>query len=70
MSKTRKLEISAVDSLLVFRSDGTYEASLPDVAGDTIPENVITAAMITYALQDEEIMDLLYKNLQKHCRNF
>lgn len=67
MRKVKTLTVNPVDAMVVFKADGTYESSLPEIAGDNVPEHLITAASILYALQDEEMVDLLHQHFHRQC---
>lgn len=69
MNRKAKINVNSVDALIIFRADGSYEISLPDIAGDDVPEHLVTTAAIGYALQDPEIMEILYENFHKQCES-
>lgn len=68
MKRRTKLNVESTDALVVFRSDGSYEAILPEIAGDDVPDHLVTAASVVYALQDSEMMQVLYENFHKQCQ--
>ena len=69
MKRREKIKVGPADALVVFRPDGTYETSLPEIAGDDVPEHLITSAAVVYALQSPEMMDLLFENFHRQCRD-
>ncbi len=59
------------DTLVVLREDGTYEISFPEVFEDSdLPANVITGAAVMYALEDEELNELIHENFAIQCEEF
>lgn len=69
MKSKAKVKVGSVDALIILHADGSYEISLPDIAGDDVPEHLVTTAAIGYALQDPEMMDILYDNFHKQCES-
>ena len=46
------IELDDLDAAIILKVDGTLKASLPEVKTETVPENIITAAALVYALND------------------
>ena len=69
MKYKSKVKVGAIDALIILRADGSYETSIPEIAGDDVPEHLITTAALVYALQDSETMDIIYDNFHKQCKN-
>ena len=61
------LTLAPWDVAIVLKQDGTFEASLPTVQGDSIPENVILGAALAYALRDDALCALIRENFDKVC---
>jgi len=68
MKQVRKIKIESADALVVLHPDGTYETSLPEIAGDDLPEHLLTAAAVVHALQNPEMMDALFENFHRQCQ--
>lgn len=69
MKKKTKLQITDLDAVIVFRSDGTYETSMPEFAGDEVPDHLLTTGAVVYALQNPDMMDLIFEHFEKVCRD-
>ncbi len=61
------LTLAPWDAAIILKQDGTFEASLPDIQGDSIPENVILGAALAYALQNDDLCALIRQNFDKEC---
>lgn len=55
------------DAAIILKQDGTFEASLPHIQGDYIPENVMLGAALAYALQNDTLCTLIRENFDKEC---
>jgi len=64
MSSTT-LTLAPWDAAIVLKQDGTFEASLPQIHGDYIPENVILGAALAYALRNEDLCALIRENFER-----
>ncbi|ARN84379.1 hypothetical protein [Candidatus Nucleicultrix amoebiphila] len=61
------IELDDLDAAIILKVDGTLKASLPEVKTETVPENIITAAALVYALNDEELCNLIRKRFVEKC---
>jgi hypothetical protein len=61
------ISLSPWDAAIILKEDGTFEASLPDIHGDYIPENIILGAALAYALRDERLCTLIREHFEQEC---
>lgn len=61
------LSLSPWDAAIILKEDGSFEASLPHIHGDYIPENVKLGAAIAYALRNEDLCALIRENFEQEC---
>jgi hypothetical protein len=61
------LTLAPWDAAIILKQDGTFEASLPQVCGEFIPENVILGAALAYALRNEDLCTLIRENFEQEC---
>lgn len=66
MSSTT-LTLAPWDAAIILKRDGSFEASLPQVHEDYIPDNVILGAAIAYALRNEDLCSLIRENFEREC---
>lgn len=66
MSSTT-LILAPWDAAIVLKQDGTFEASLPQIHGEFIPENVMLGAALAYALRNENLCALIRENFEQEC---
>lgn len=66
MSSTT-LTLARWDAAIILKQDGTFEASLPQIHGDFVPENVILGAALAYALRNEDLCTLIRENFEQEC---
>jgi len=59
------LTLAPWDAAIVLKQDGSFEASLPQILGDYIPENVILGAALAYALRNEDLCALIRENFER-----
>jgi hypothetical protein len=59
------LTLAPWDAAIVLKQDGSFEASLPHIHGDYIPENVILGAALAYALRNEDLCALIRENFER-----
>ncbi|MFN7710707.1 MAG: hypothetical protein ACK5O7_07100 [Holosporales bacterium] len=59
ISRTNEIKISENDAVVILRADGTVEASLPEMAGGQVAENMIMGAALVNALADEGLYELI-----------
>lgn len=63
----KALELGPLDAAIILREDGSMEASMPEIATDTVPDNVVTGAAVMFALQNPELCDLIHDNFVNEC---
>lgn len=61
------LTLAPWDAAIVLKQDGSFEASLPQIHGDFIPENVLLGAALAYALRNEDLCLLIRENFEREC---
>jgi hypothetical protein len=61
------LSLSPWDAAIILKEDGSFEASLPQINGDFIPENVKLGAALAYALRNENLCTLIRENFEQEC---
>lgn len=61
------LNLAPWDAAIVLKQDGTFEASLPNIKGDYIPDNVILGAALAYALRNDDLCTLIRENFDREC---
>ena len=61
------LSLSPWDAAIILKEDGSFEASIPQVHGDFIPENVRLGAALAYALRNEDLFALIRENFEQEC---
>lgn len=61
------LTLAPWDAAIVLKQDGTFEASLPQVKGDYIPDNVMLGAALAYALRNDDLCTLIRENFDRMC---
>lgn len=61
------LTLTKWDAAIVLKKDGSFEASLPQVQGEYIPENVILGAALAFALRNESLCALIRENFEREC---
>lgn len=68
VSSEEELRIGPNDTVIILREDGSCEASFPEMEdGATVPSHIITGAAIMYALEDEELSELIHENFAIQC---
>jgi len=67
MPPSTTLTLAPWDAAIVLRQDGTFEASLPHVQGEYIPDNVMLGAALAYALRNDKLCTLIKENFDKEC---
>lgn len=66
--KKKSLELGPKDAAIVLRSDGSLEASIPELDGDElVPENIFTGAAVMFALQNPQLCDLIHDYFMEEC---
>lgn len=55
----RTLKIDEGDAALIFKEDGHVDLSFPDITEDDVPEHVLAALAISYAVMDEKLFNLI-----------
>jgi hypothetical protein len=61
------LTLAPWDAAIVLKQDGTFEASLPHIQGDYIPDNVMLGAALAYALSNDNLCTLIRENFDREC---
>lgn len=61
------LTLTKWDAAIVLKKDGSFEASLPQIQGEYIPENVVLGAAIAFALRNENLCTLIRENFEREC---
>lgn len=61
------LYLKEMDAAIVLKSDGTLEASLPEITTDHVPDHILTGAALIFALQDPHMRQMIYENFAKAC---
>jgi hypothetical protein len=62
------LYLTEMDAAIILKEDGTLEASLPDIKGENVPENVLTGAALVYALSNPKMCQLIYNEFAQACK--
>jgi hypothetical protein len=64
------LDLGPEDAAVIIRSDGTIESTWPDIAdGGDVPEHILTAAAVMFALQDPKMYDHLHEYFLEQCHS-
>ncbi len=53
------LALDTTDVALVFKEDGHVDLSFPNDVGDYVPDHVMAALSISYAMMDDEFFELI-----------
>lgn len=61
------LNLTSWDAAIVLKQDGTFEASLPHIQGNDIPENVLLGAALVCALRNDTLCTLIRENFEREC---
>ncbi|MBX9786935.1 MAG: hypothetical protein K2Y08_06325 [Alphaproteobacteria bacterium] len=61
------LTLTKWDAAIVLKQDGSFEASLPQIQGEYIPDNVILGAALAFALRNENLCTLIRENFEREC---
>jgi hypothetical protein len=61
------LTLSAWDAAIILKQDGSFEASLPQIHGDYIPDNIALGAALAFALRNEDLCALIRENFEREC---
>jgi len=61
------LTLTKWDAAIVLKQDGSFEASLPQIQGEYIPDNVILGAALAFALRNESLCTLIRENFEREC---
>ena len=61
------LTLTKCDAAIVLKQDGSFEASLPQIQGEYIPDNVILGAALAFALRNENLCTLIRENFEREC---
>lgn len=68
MRNKNELRVEPLDAMILFRPDGTYEVSIPNIVGDDVPDHLFITSALAYALQDDELMDTIMDSFTQECR--
>tara|TARA_R110002111_G_scaffold146484_1_gene213268 strand:- start:102 stop:434 length:333 start_codon:yes stop_codon:yes gene_type:complete len=55
----KSIAIGENDVALIFKEDGHVDLSFPEMEGDHVPEHVMAALVLSYAVVDEEFFALI-----------
>lgn len=55
----KSIAIGENDVALIFKEDGHVDLSFPEMTGDHVPEHVMAALVLSYAVVDEEFFALI-----------
>lgn len=67
--KTRsKIKLEAMDAAVILRSDGSIEASLPEIEEGPIPDNVLVASAVMFFLSRPDLCDAIFKEFVQECQ--
>mgnify|MGYP003630930725 CR=1 FL=1 len=55
----KSIAIDENDVALIFKEDGHVDLSFPEMTGDHVPEHVMAALVLSYAVVDEEFFALI-----------
>ena len=61
------LILAPQDAAIVLKQDGSFEASLPQIHGEHIPDNIMLGAALAFALQNENLCALIRENFDREC---
>ncbi|MCP4924167.1 MAG: hypothetical protein GY915_09120 [bacterium] len=67
MSAQNTVQVEQEDALIVLRPDGSFEASLPDVTTDQVPEHIMMGAAVLYALNTPGMVAWLQDSFRDYC---
>ena len=63
----KTIKLGPMDAAIVFRNDGTFEATMPEIEGEYIPEHILTSAAVLFALQDPDLYAFLHNSFLNDC---
>ncbi len=55
----KSIAIGENDVALIFKEDGHVDLSFPEMTGDDVPEHVMAALVLSYAVVDEDFFALI-----------
>lgn len=67
MSPQNTVQVEQEDALIVLRPDGSFEASLPDVTTEQVPEHILMGAAVLYALNTPGMVAWLQDRFRDYC---
>ena len=67
IQQSSTLIVEPHDAVIILKSDGSCEASLPQSDKDEVPENIVMGAALMYALQNQSLCDLIHQNFMQEC---
>lgn len=63
-----KITLEDTDVALVFRKEGVIEASFPEITSEPVPDHVVAAMAVSYALVDEDFFNSLRERFSHKLR--
>ena len=63
----KSIAIDENDVALIFKEDGHVDLSFPEVTDDNVPEHVMAALALSYAVVDEEFFDIIQERFAQQA---
>lgn len=63
----KSIAIDENDVALIFKEDGHVDLSFPEMTGDEVPEHVMAALVLSYAVVDEEFFALIQERFAQQA---
>lgn len=63
----KTIELDENDVVLVFKEDGHVDLSFPEVTGDYVPDHIMAALALSYAVIDEEFFGLIQERFAQEA---
>jgi hypothetical protein len=67
MTPQSTVQVEQGDALIILRPDGSFEASLPDVKTEQVPEHIFMGAAVLYALNTPKMVAWLQDRFRDYC---
>ena len=69
-NRRKVIKLNPLDAAIVLTSEGTIEASLPEIKAENVPENVLIAAAVVFALSNPDLCKLMRDHFIKLCPQY
>ena len=63
----KSITIDENDVALIFKEDGHVDLSFPEIADEHVPEHVMAALALSYAVVDEEFFDIIQERFAQQA---